>query len=687
MPGSGPKSHPCVLCNKRTKPHERRSINKSVAKYLKKNFLITHKQEDKICNTCRHKYYVKETRPSPVVQHLLSDDEDYVPPAKRRSTVLSSPPSVSLSIPSTSKSHSYCFICKKPGPKLIVVPSQARFSTFLKKEVIIPAGCRCCPGHLTEDTFTEDAISKINCTNDNVILNRSTIMDLLKKLRYTALQNEQSRIDFDTDKVLSDSDFINLTGINKDNFNDLHSYIKTLVRNTPTRSTRTSLGIFLFKLKSGISNKVLSTIFNISRSSLREAISCVRQALVQNFVPQNLGFKHISHDDVVNQHTRPLAQTLFGDGTNTQAILVLDGTYIYIQKSGNFHFQRRSYSLHKGRPLVKPMVVVTTTGYFVTVLGPYFADCKNNDAAILKHMLNTNVEDIKEWVQDNDVFVVDRGFRDSLELLDDLGIKSQMPSFLTKGQKQMTTDEANASRLVTKVRWVVESANARIKRWKYLSHVLPNKQVPYIGDYVCIVCGISNKYLPPLSPGCDNEEALAAKMLYLSKRVNTLKQRVEEENLERRKTIWKEPDNILDDFPLLDEEDLRNITCGVYQIKLSTSYIQEHLEGNCQILVHKEDDHLIRVKLQSRHVSSKTYILWIEYTSAEITAWYCKCRAGARVVGVCAHIASILWYLGYARHNQDISYGVQNWGAYLEDAASIPQAVDESDSEESVIEE
>ncbi|XP_071179800.1 uncharacterized protein [Mytilus edulis] len=176
-------------------------------------------------------------------------------------------------------------------------------------------------------------------------------------------------------------------------------------------------------------------------------------------------------------------------------------------------------------------------------------------------------------------------------------------------------------------------------------------------------------------------------MLYLSKRVNTLKQRVEEENLERRKTIWKEPDNhTLDDFPLLDEEDLRNITCGVYQLKLSTSYIQEHLEGNCQILIHKEDEHLIRVKLQSRHVSSKTYILWIEYTSAEITAWYCKCRAGARVVGVCAHIASILWYLGYARHNQDISYGVQNWGAYLEDAASIPQAVDESDSEESVVE-
>lgn len=51
------------------------------------------------------------------------------------------------------------------------------------------------------------------------------------------------------------------------------------------------------------------------------------------------------------------------------------------------------------------------------------------------------------------------------------------------------------------VRWVVESANARKKRWKYLDHVLPTNQVPFIGDYTRIVCAISNKFFPPLSPG------------------------------------------------------------------------------------------------------------------------------------------------------------------------------------------
>nr|XP_022331291.1 uncharacterized protein LOC111129298 [Crassostrea virginica] len=148
-----------------------------------------------------------------------------------------------------------------------------------------------------------------------------------------------------------------------------------------------------------------------------------------------------------------------------------------------------------------------------------------------------------------------------------------MPSFIPRGQAQMSTEEANTSRLVTKVRWVVESANTRIKSWKYLASVLPTHQVPYIRDYVFIMCAIANKYLPPLSTGQENDEALAAKMLHLSQKVNTLKQRVEDENLGKRTAKWKEPSNNMDDFPRLTEDDLRNITCGVYQIKMSSSYI------------------------------------------------------------------------------------------------------------------
>ena len=52
--------------------------------------------------------------------------------------------------------------------------------------------------------------------------------------------------------------------------------------------------------------------------------------------------------------------------------------------------------------------------------------------------------------------------------------------------------------------------------------------------------------------------------------------------------IYRSPDNCLADFPHLDETELRNITCGVYQLKLSSSYMQEYLEGNSEMCLIKK---------------------------------------------------------------------------------------------------
>ena len=171
-------------------------------------------------------------------------------------------------------------------------------------------------------------------------------------------------------------------------------------------------------------------------------------------------------------------------------------------------------------------------------------------------------------------------------------------------------------------------------------------------------------------------------MLLLSRQVNSLKQFVEDHNLYRRTAYWMPVDDV-QDFPRLDEEQLRDITCGCYQLKLSPSYAQEHLKGDCSIHVHREEIGLLRVRLQSRHVSAKSYMLWIRYDEACVLAWYCKCRVGARVVGVCAHVAAVMWYLGYGRFlemSAHASIGVRNWGEFVQSAADLPpEAVDESD--------
>lgn len=69
-------------------------------------------------------------------------------------------------------------------------------------------------------------------------------------------------------------------------------------------------------------------------------------------------------------------------------------------------------------------------------------------------------------MQDDDVFIVDRSVRDSTVILEDIEIRTEMPSFLEKGKKQLATEEST-SRLVKKIRSVVESANSMIKEQKY----------------------------------------------------------------------------------------------------------------------------------------------------------------------------------------------------------------------------
>lgn len=163
---------------------------------------------------------------------------------------------------------------------------------------------------------------------------------------------------------------------------------------------------------------------------------------------------------------------------------------------------------------------------------------------------------------------------------------------------------------------------------------------------------------------------------------------MEENNLERRSVKWIAIDDNVINFPKLDEAKLRSITVGTYQLKLSSSYIQEYVEGDCCIHYHQETNNLIRVRLQSRHVSSKSYFVWIKYDENDVQGWYCRCRAGARTVGACSHVASVLWYLGISVHTQPSeNYGVKDWGKYLQDASFVPDTIDSSDSEDSLVEE
>lgn len=66
-------------------------------------------------------------------------------------------------------------------------------------------------------------------------------------------------------------------------------------------------------------------------------------------------------------------------------------------------------------------------------------------------------ESLMELLQPGDFIIVDRGFRNSLDLIESLLLKSKMPHYLEKGKKQHSTEEANQSRLITSLRYLYKN--------------------------------------------------------------------------------------------------------------------------------------------------------------------------------------------------------------------------------------
>lgn len=175
--------------------------------------------------------------------------------------------------------------------------------------------------------------------------------------------------------------------------------------------------------------------------------------------------------------------------------------------------------------------------------------------------------------------------------------------------------------------------------------------------------------------GADAELALT--LLARSQEVNIVQTRVEAENLQRRRRAeWIRLDhNQLIDFPELTFEYLQYLTLGTYQLLLASSYIQDTLlreENVFQVDVHAVEPGFIRFRLYSLFRNNTIHQQWIAYVTGNdnddeeensIISYYCACRTGARTLSTCAHIASILWYLGFARYQQQVKY--QEYHCYI----------------------
>lgn len=535
------------------------------------------------------------------------------------------------------------------------VPLYAKFQLLHNHNFYIPELARVCNAHFMRN----DWVDLLNTTSHENF-DSTHVVGMMNLYKWGIEQ--RSNLDFKNIEEIEDNEFHFWTGLTKYQFN-------VILNQTPSLGDRsvhpaTVLGIFLTKIRTGEPDERLATKFNMSRRTLERKLAIARECLSNDFVPQHLGLNHITREDVVAKNLAIPSHFFGGNYNEPAAILVCDGTYIYLQKSSNFLFQRKTYSLHKFRNLVKPFLIVCTDGYIVDVTGPYTAT--TSDASIMRDLMQED-SPIHGFLRVNDVFILDRGFRDSIDKIEECGYNPHMPPTRVRGE-QLTTLDANKSRLITMIRWVVETINGRFKKdFKIFRHVYFNVAMRNMMVDFKITAAIINATRHPYEDHMYAEQFIRI----INERMNEPNEMAEyviNHNLNRQRVAFvrldgNDPD--FDDFPRLTFDELILFTLGSYHLRIARSYCHEHMreDGVYTIELYRhqemiENKILIRGRIQSRHVRAKQYYTYILVDPTHIgrnsiQQYYCSCIHGRRTVGSCAHVVSVVYFLSWARH-QDV---------------------------------
>lgn len=128
----------------------------------------------------------------------------------------------------------------------------------------------------------------------------------------------------------------------------------------------------------------------------------------------------------------------------------------------------------------------------------------------------------------------------------------------------------------------------------------------------------------------------------------------------------------------------------MFQLKRARSYAEEksattQLTTLVEYEIYKcnEFPNLIRVPTRSAHVSRLSYNPTIQFTTEEISNWWCDCPIGNTLIGCCSHVASAVWFLSFQRWQfQKRSMPSGDFINFLRDSKELSDFYDSTDNDD-----
>lgn len=257
------------------------------------------------------------------------------------------------------------------------------------------------------------------------------------------------------------------------------------------------------------------------------------------------------------------------------------------------------------------------------------------------------------------------------------------PEYIQANNNQLTDDQANRSRLVTKTRFVVEARNGNLKTiFRNFAKDWSTISAKHLREELRIAAAIINKYFNSVVADKGKEEVTANAMMTALPMPNIMKPIITQDAFQDEMRSFQQIDTDNFQFPQFAKEELHQFTLGTYQIKQAKSYANHHkrakMDWNTEYLCYMcptdttqkffadvirdtntSQPVLVFTRMASRFRSNKSHDSYILANASKngpsaIFGYCCECQNGLRTVGCCSHVATSIFYLCYARHNGGI---------------------------------
>ena len=271
---------------------------------------------------------------------------------------------------------------------------------------------------------------------------------------------------------------------------------------------------------------------------------------------------------------------------------------------------------------------------------------------------------------------------------------------LSKIQQPLTCQQSNEARRTTKIRSVVERVFGALKKNEAIDN-MRNTVLGHNAIDLRIASAFYNMTFKQLIDDKPNSLAVARRLeeKMLQNNDNTL-QFLFHHRLSTQKYFYTMSPHLLDDFIQLKRKYLRQkIFFGSFHLKQAKSYLIDFIRINKAYVFKppkklrsqiENDTGIIGFKLTSRYKRSKSkkliaqgkkgveqfnkvHKVYIQYKPIEqlyqddmktklkpgerkcdsIRGWICSCLNGRRTAGVCSHVATVIYFLTWARRNSD----------------------------------